>query len=106
MIVIKTVDKVPEGFLHIADDGLARSCDENDVVINFVRLTNELLMQLLLQLPAPDQKEMDCIPSLMESTRLTWWTKTSCVSSSWLRPARKHEISKRSDHLTNEEVFG
>ena len=50
---------VPDGYLHVADDGVARSYDRNDVVINFVRLTNEQLMQLSPQLPAPFQKDLD-----------------------------------------------
>lgn len=45
---------------------MARSYDGKDVVTDFVRLTNEQIMELLSQLPAPYQTELDHLHSVFD----------------------------------------
>ncbi|KAE8138981.1 hypothetical protein BDV38DRAFT_281542 [Aspergillus pseudotamarii] len=56
----------PEGYFHIADDGVARSYDGNDAVIDYVPLANDQLMQLLSNLPEPWQQELDHLHSIFD----------------------------------------
>ncbi|THC91262.1 hypothetical protein EYZ11_009281 [Aspergillus tanneri] len=56
----------PKGYFHIANDGVARSYDGNDIVIDYVPLSNDQLMQLLSNLPEPWQKELDHLHSIFD----------------------------------------
>ncbi|RHZ50385.1 uncharacterized protein CDV56_105676 [Aspergillus thermomutatus] len=57
---------VPQGYVHIADDGVARAYDENESVIDYVPLTNDQLKQLLANLPEPWKKEADHLHAVFD----------------------------------------
>lgn len=40
-----------DGFVHIADDGIARSYDERGVVVDYCRLSNDQLRSMMESLP-------------------------------------------------------
>ncbi|KAF7586828.1 hypothetical protein BBP40_008253 [Aspergillus hancockii] len=48
---MSNLKSVPQGYVHIVDDGVARAYDENASVIDYVPLTNYQLKQLLANLP-------------------------------------------------------
>ena len=49
----------PEGFVHIADDGVARSYTANNTVIDYAPLSNEQLKQMVSQSPAALAKDRE-----------------------------------------------
>lgn len=64
--VISTLKKDPDGYVHIADDGVARAYDANDTVTDYVPLSNDQLMQLIADLPGPWQNEADHLHSVFD----------------------------------------
>jgi hypothetical protein len=57
---------VPGGYVHIADDGVARAYNENESVIDYVPLTNDQLKQLLKNLPEAWKKEADHLHAVFD----------------------------------------
>ncbi|KAG2016647.1 hypothetical protein GB937_006125 [Aspergillus fischeri] len=57
---------VPLGYVHIADDGVARAYDENESVIDYVPLTNDQLKHLLKNLPEAWKKEADHLHAVFD----------------------------------------
>ncbi|KAF7594829.1 hypothetical protein BBP40_008159 [Aspergillus hancockii] len=57
---------VPLGYVHIADDGVARAYDENESVIDYVPLTNDQLKQLLKDLPEAWKKKADHLHTVFD----------------------------------------
>ncbi|KAF4231099.1 hypothetical protein CNMCM8980_005616 [Aspergillus fumigatiaffinis] len=57
---------VPGGYVHIADDGVARAYDENESVIDYIPLTNDQLKKLLANLPGPLKKEADHLHAVFD----------------------------------------
>ncbi|KAF4154711.1 hypothetical protein CNMCM6936_006916 [Aspergillus lentulus] len=57
---------VPHGYVHLANDGVARAYDENESVIDYVPLTNDQLKQLLANLPEPWKKEADHLHAIFD----------------------------------------
>ncbi|BDD54908.1 hypothetical protein MAP00_000481 [Monascus purpureus] len=86
---IRKLKKDPEGYSHIADDGVARAYDGNDAVIDYVRLSNDQLMQLLLDLPESWQKELDHLHSVFDGVDgLQVVDENQLLNPpAWLRPA-------------------
>ncbi|GFF34043.1 lactobacillus up-regulated protein [Aspergillus udagawae] len=64
---VRKLKLVPQGYVHIADDGVARSYDENESVIDYVPLTNDQLKQLLSNLPEAWQKEADHLHAVFDN---------------------------------------
>jgi len=64
---VSSLKKAPDGHIHIADDGVVRSYDKNDAVIDHIPLNNEQLKQLLANLPEPWQKESDHLHALFDN---------------------------------------
>ncbi|KAL3708518.1 hypothetical protein TMatcc_006502 [Talaromyces marneffei ATCC 18224] len=64
--VISKLETDPDGYLHIADDGVARAYDANDSVTGYVALSNDQLMELLANLPAQWQYELDHLYSVFD----------------------------------------
>ncbi|CBF90399.1 hypothetical protein AN0005.2 [Aspergillus nidulans FGSC A4] len=58
---------VPLGYVHIADDGVARAYDENESVIDYVPLTNDQLKHLLQNLPEAWKKEEDHLHAVFDA---------------------------------------
>ncbi|KAF5856683.1 hypothetical protein ETB97_007040 [Aspergillus alliaceus] len=58
---------VPLGYVHIANDGVARAYDENESVIDYVPLTNDQLKQLLKNLPEAWKKEADHLHAVFDN---------------------------------------
>lgn len=56
----------PDGYVHVADDGVARAYDANDSVTGYVALSNDQLMELLANLPAQWQHELDHLHSVFD----------------------------------------
>ena len=99
--VLDTLHKMDadlNGFLHVADDGVARSYNGNATVIDYVRLTNEQLMQLLSQLPESYQSEMNHLHSTFDNVSGFDVADESQLRDppSWLRPPPQHDAIKRS----------
>ncbi|EED22344.1 hypothetical protein TSTA_095930 [Talaromyces stipitatus ATCC 10500] len=63
---ISSLKTDPDGYLHIADDGVARAFDANDTVTGYVALSNDQLMQLLAELPELWQNETDHLHSVFD----------------------------------------
>jgi hypothetical protein len=63
---IAKLKSVPLGYVHIADDGVARAYDENESVIDYVPLTNDQLKQLLKNLPEAWRKEADHLHAVFD----------------------------------------
>lgn len=57
----------PLGYVHIADDGVARAYDENESVIDYVPLTNDQLKHLLQNLPEAWKKEEDHLHAVFDA---------------------------------------
>ena len=57
---------VPQGYVHIAHDGVARVYDENESVIDYIPLTNDQLKKLLVNLPEPWKKEADHLHAVFD----------------------------------------
>jgi hypothetical protein len=64
--VLHALKSDPDGYLHIADDGVARAYDANDTVISYIALSNDQLMQLIADLPRAWQNETDHLHSVFD----------------------------------------
>lgn len=64
---IKQLKKDPKGYVHIADDGVARSYTGDDNVVDYVPLTNGQLSQILTNLPELWQKESEHLHSVFDN---------------------------------------
>jgi hypothetical protein len=87
---IKALEKDPNGHVHIADDGVIRSYDGNDVVISYVPLGDEQIKTLLANLPEPWQKESEHLHAVFDKVNgHDVSNKTQLVDPpTWLRPLK------------------
>lgn len=65
--VMSTLKKAPGGHTHIADDGVIRTYDANDKVIDHTPLSNNQLKQLLANLPDAWKKESKHLHELFDN---------------------------------------
>ncbi|EAU35996.1 conserved hypothetical protein [Aspergillus terreus NIH2624] len=75
----------PLGYVHIADDGVARAYDENESVIDYVPLTNDQLKHLLQNLPEAWKKEEDHLHAVFDAVdgREAKLASLIMLASSW-----------------------
>lgn len=64
---INKLKSAPQGYSHIADDGVARAYDENDVVIDYIPLTNDQLKHLLSNLPEAWKSKADHLHAVFDN---------------------------------------
>jgi hypothetical protein len=56
----------PDGFVHVADDGVARSYAANNTVIDYAALSNSQIQQMISQLPASYQEHLEHLRQVFE----------------------------------------
>ena len=56
----------PDGFVHVADDGVARSYAANHSVIDYAALSNSQIQQMISQLPASYQEHLEHLRQVFE----------------------------------------
>jgi hypothetical protein len=57
----------PQGYTHIADDGVARSYDANHQVIDYAPLSNAQILGYMSQLPTSYDSELDHLHSVFDN---------------------------------------
>ena len=85
--------------MHVADDGVARSYDEENTVIDFVGLTNAQLMQIIAQLPNALKNETEHLHTVFDAVNGSAVVDEGQLRNppSWLRPAKMSEVGQRSE---------
>jgi hypothetical protein len=78
----------PDGFVHIADDGVARSYAANNTVIDYAALSNSQIQQMISQLPVSYQEHQEHLRQVFEGVDGYDVTDKSQLFEPppWLRP--------------------
>jgi hypothetical protein len=106
--VTSTLKTDPDGYLHIADDGVARAYDANDTVTGYIALSNDQLMQLIADLPGPWQNETDHLHSVFDSVdgrQVVNQTQLLDPPDSLRRPRRRGGAQSRNDKRRVESLL-
>jgi hypothetical protein len=75
----------PDGFVHLAGDGVARSYAANNTVIDYAALSNSQIQQVISQLPASHQKHLEQVFEGVDGYDVT--DKSQLLEPPpWLRP--------------------
>lgn len=79
----------PEGFVHIADDGVARSYTANNTVIDYAPLSNEQLKQMISGLPASVKENQEHLHQVFDGVDGYDMTDKKQIFEPpvWLQPA-------------------